>query len=73
MRPPATELQARGYPTRSVFNWRTPLPMWLLGVLPGEAAGRVIIGGLAALLLGLGVHVTVREGNLREGYYAACY
>ena len=25
------ELVARGYPTRSVFNWRTPLPVWLIG------------------------------------------
>ena len=24
----AEELVERGYPTRSVFNWRTPLPMW---------------------------------------------
>ena len=30
----AAELTARGYPTRSVFNWRTPLPMWLIGQLP---------------------------------------
>src|SRR4051812_7219871 len=24
------ELRSRGYPTRSVFNWRTPLPTWLI-------------------------------------------
>src|SRR3989304_1677149 len=30
----AAELKARGYPTRSVFNWRTPLPLWLIGKLP---------------------------------------
>ncbi|MDZ4818530.1 MAG: hypothetical protein SGJ20_06100 [Planctomycetota bacterium] len=30
----ATELAARGYPTASPFNWRTPLPIWLVGVLP---------------------------------------
>src|SRR5690348_15840684 len=30
----AAELTARGYPTRSLFNWRMPLPVWLLGKLP---------------------------------------
>jgi hypothetical protein len=35
----ARELAARGYPTRSVFNWRMPLPMWLLGKLPNAALG----------------------------------
>ena len=30
----AEELVAQGYPTASVFNWRTPLPMWLIGKLP---------------------------------------
>src|SRR5258708_5422423 len=28
----AAELRARGYPTRSVFNWRMPLPVWFIGV-----------------------------------------
>ena len=36
----AAELPRRGYPTRSVFNWRTPLPLWLLGVLPTPMFGR---------------------------------
>ncbi len=30
----ARELPSRGYPTGSVFNWRTPLPMWLIATLP---------------------------------------
>ena len=30
----ATELRERGYPMKSIFNWRTPLPVWLVGVLP---------------------------------------
>src|SRR5688572_25398585 len=34
------ELRQRGYPTRSLFNWRTPLPMWLVGKLPHPQAGR---------------------------------
>ena len=45
------ELHQRGYPTRSVFNWRTPLPMWLLGKLPSEMLGRLIIGALAVAAL----------------------
>ncbi len=62
-----SELRTRGYPTRSVFNWRTPLPIWLVGILPGESTGRVLIGGLAALALALAVHAAAREGNLRRG------
>lgn len=46
----AAELRARGYPTRSVFNWRTPLPMWLDGKLPRPAA-KVLLCGLALVLL----------------------
>ena len=31
-----SELRERGYPMKSIFNWRTPLPVWLVGVLPGR-------------------------------------
>jgi hypothetical protein len=61
------ELHAWGYPTLSVFNWRTPLPMWLIGKLPNEVLGRLLIGGLAILLLGLALAVTVREGGAGRG------
>lgn len=30
----AAELHPRGYPSRSVLNWRTPLHLWLMGHLP---------------------------------------
>jgi hypothetical protein len=30
----ARELPARGFPTRSVFNWRTPLPFTLIAAVP---------------------------------------
>ncbi len=60
----AAELHARGYPTLSMFNWRTPLPMWLLGQMP-EEAGRSIIGLLGALGLFLAVSVLSREANSR--------
>ena len=42
----AAELTVRGYPTRSAFNWRTPLPMWLLGKLPWFGLGKALLGGL---------------------------
>lgn len=53
----AAELPVRGYPTRSLFNWRTPLPMWLLGKLPQPTWGRFALCGLAlcAALLGMGL------------------
>jgi hypothetical protein len=63
----ADELRTRGYPTRSVFNWRTPLPMWLLGTVRSQAIGRAIIGLLAAALVVIGMHVVAREGGLRRG------
>jgi hypothetical protein len=51
----AAELPARGYPTRSVFNWRTPLPMWLLGKMPSAAWGKALLGlmALAAIMMAL--------------------
>ena len=57
------ELRARGYPTRSVFNWRTPLPVWLLGHLPTVESGKILLGGLALLLALLGFEAVAREGD----------
>jgi len=45
----AEELRARGYPTRSIFNWRTPLPVWLIGWLPDPMLGKALLIALAAL------------------------
>ena len=39
----AAELPVRGYPTRSVFNWRTPLPLWLLSQLPSAEMGKYLL------------------------------
>ena len=48
----ADELPRRGYPTASPFNWRTPLPMWLIGILPsGTAKGLLIAIAVSAVLL----------------------
>jgi hypothetical protein len=46
----AEELRSRGYPTRSIFNWRMPLPVWLIGVLPGSL-GQGLLGLLALALV----------------------
>jgi hypothetical protein len=42
------ELRSRGYPTRSLFNWRLPLLATLIGHLPNVDAGKI-----AAVLLAL--------------------
>ena len=57
----AEELVARGYPTRSVFNWRTPLPMWLIGVMPRPVFGKVVL-----CLLGLALMLLAFEAVSRE-------
>ena len=57
----ARELVVRGYPTRSVFNWRTPLPMWLIGNLPDPRLGKALLGLLALGLLLAAFEATSRE------------
>ncbi len=47
----AAELPERGYPTHSVFNWRTPLPVWLVARLPADGFGNAILGALGMLLM----------------------
>jgi hypothetical protein len=51
------ELRAGGYPTGSVFNWRTPVYAWLIGKLPAPAwaQGLLILVALMTLLLAFGV------------------
>jgi hypothetical protein len=63
----AAELTARGYPTRSVFNWRTPLPMWLLGKLPAAAWGRALLGALSLALVLMAFEALAREENGKRG------
>ena len=57
----AGEMIARGYPTRSVFNWRSPLPHWMLGQMPAVVLGEVLLA-----LLALGVMVAGFEALARE-------
>lgn len=61
------ELRQRGYPTRSLFNWRTPLPMWLLGKLPQPWWGRFLLGSLALLAFYGAFTLVEREGGVWQG------
>ena len=61
------ELRSRGYPTRSVFNWRTPLPVWLIAALPEVIVAKAILGLLCVLLVWLAFHLLVEEENLAQG------
>ena len=57
----AEELLARDYPTRSVFNWRTPLPMWLIGNMPAIVLGKMLLLGLALAVLLMAFEAMRRE------------
>ena len=47
----ADELTARGYPTKSIFNWRMPMPIALLGLLPNIQGGKILLGLLALMTM----------------------
>lgn len=57
----AAELTERGYPTQNVFNWRTPLPMWLIGKMPALVLGKALLGALAITLMLMAFEATARE------------
>lgn len=61
------ELRREGYPTRSVFNWRTPLLAWLLAALPTPRAGQVILGVLAAVLALWAMAAVAKQRGLGTG------
>jgi len=60
----AAELVARGYTTRSVFNWRLPLPIWLIGRMPAVGLGKVLLGLLAAAVILTAYEALAREGSV---------
>lgn len=66
----AAELRSRGYPTASVFNWRTPLPMWLVAQLPGRG-GQALLAVLAGVLVLAGFLWVADEAGLLAGAIAA--
>jgi hypothetical protein len=63
----AAELPSRGYPTRSIFNWRTPLPVWLIAVLPEPLFANVILVAAALTLVVTGFALLADEGGLNQG------
>lgn len=65
------ELRARGYPTRSVFNWRTPLPIWLIARLPHPAMGKALLCGLGVVMIALALGVTARLAGTRSAFLCA--
>ena len=42
-----SEVRSRGYPTRSMFNWRLPLFAWLNGNLPDLIWGQLLLSALS--------------------------
>jgi hypothetical protein len=57
----AQELAAQGYPTASVFNWRTPLPIWLIGILPRPLCARLILIAAGITMLLMAFEAAARE------------
>ncbi len=68
----AAELTARGYPTRSVFNWRTPILFWGLGKLPTPELGKALLGALSLVLAFLAFEALAREEARAVGRRLAC-
>lgn len=57
----AAELRLRGYPTRSVFNWRTPLPLWMFAQWPDPRWGKALLIGLGLLLTASAYALAARD------------
>lgn len=61
----AAELRHRGYPTRSVFNWRTPLPLWMFAQSLDPRWGKAVLIGLGLLLAALAYALAARDDARR--------
>jgi hypothetical protein len=59
----AAEMVPRHYPTRSVFNWRTPLLLWGIGHLPSPSDGKILLGFLAVGLMILAFEAMARDAG----------
>lgn len=69
----AAELVARGYPTRSIFNWRTPLPVWLVAKLPDPLMANVLLVATGLGLVVMGFGLLADEGGLGQGMLAVLF
>ena len=68
----AKQLEARNYPTGSVFNWRPPLPIWLLAQLPHPSWGRGILSIVVLAILVVGFEAVSRDAPQHHMRGAAC-
>jgi hypothetical protein len=66
------ELEPRGYPTRSILNWRTPLPVWLIAILPANG-GQVLIAAVAIGVLALSGHMVAKQAGLARALLALVF
>ncbi len=57
------ELESQGYPTRSILNWRTPLPIWLIGILPASG-GQILLAAVAIGLIAVSGHIVAKKSGL---------
>lgn len=62
------ELQSRGFPVSSVFNWRTPLHLELIAHLPALDGARALLLAVAICAIGLSA-----ASACRDGLYALAY
>lgn len=60
----ALELNRRGYPTGSIFNWRTPAYAWIFGSWPWPGSGRAVL--LATTLLASAAAGAMASGGSRR-------
>jgi hypothetical protein len=65
------ELRARGYPTRNVFNWRSPLPIGLIGSLPEPRIGQALLACLGFALMLAAFELLAREAGVRTALLGA--
>jgi hypothetical protein len=66
------EQSAEGYPTRSVFNWRTPLPMYVIAKLPQIEWAKYFLGLLSLALMFLAFESLSRDKTNSFGATLAC-
>lgn len=60
------ELRKRGYPTRSVFNWRPPTYAWFFALLPGPVWVQVLLLLLCLVALALAYWGETRRSNVLQ-------
>lgn len=69
----AEELTTRGYPTSSPFNWRTPLPMWLIAQFPSSSVAKGILISLSVAFVLLAAGLTLKYFSFAQGVVATLW